>query len=46
MSGTKLCVLAEQKMVGTFGLWVVGIPSLSAKRSEQNKNEWNKNCVS
>ena len=29
----------------TFGLWMVGVSSLSAKWSEQNKNEWNKTWV-
>ena len=33
-------------MVGTFELWVWEHPSLSEKKSEQNKNEQNKNCVS
>ena len=41
----KLCDPAEQKLVESFGLWVMGTHKSKCKRSDQNKNEWNKNCV-
>ena len=36
---------AEKKMVGPSDFGWLGPPSLSAKRSEQNENERNKNWV-
>ena len=40
VSRTKI---AEQKLVGTLGHWVMGTPSASTKRSVEQKL-WNKNC--